>query len=69
MVSDQKLSGLEIIQHAQRIATNGDVRLSSTPAQWQTRHDARLIDCDQQLSRSQFALNFSRHDASFYTIL
>lgn len=31
---DEKMSGLEIILHKQRIATNGDVRLSSTPAQW-----------------------------------
>jgi endoglucanase len=31
---DQKMSGMEIILHDQRIATNGDVRLSPTPAQW-----------------------------------
>lgn len=31
---DQKMSGLEIILQEQRIATNGDVRLSPTPAQW-----------------------------------
>ena len=28
------MGGLEIILHEQRIATNGDVRLSPTPAQW-----------------------------------
>ncbi len=31
---DQKLGGLEIILHGERIATNGDVRLLPTPAQW-----------------------------------
>ena len=31
---DQKMSGIEMILHDQRIATNGDVRLSPTPAQW-----------------------------------
>jgi hypothetical protein len=31
---DQKMSGVELILHEQRIATNGDVRLSATPAQW-----------------------------------
>lgn len=31
---DEKMSGVEIIQHEQRVATNGDVRLSATPAQW-----------------------------------
>lgn len=30
---DEKMSGIEIILHDQRIATNGDVRLSATPAQ------------------------------------
>lgn len=29
---DQKMSGLEIILEDQRIATNGDVRLSPTPS-------------------------------------
>lgn len=31
---DQKMNGLEIILHDQRIATSGDVRLSPTPEQW-----------------------------------
>ncbi len=31
---DQKMSGMEMILHGERIATNGDVRLSATPAQW-----------------------------------
>jgi hypothetical protein len=32
--SDSKISGIEIIHHGIRTATNGDVRLSSTPGQW-----------------------------------
>jgi endoglucanase len=36
---DQKMSGLEVILHEQRIATNGDVRLSATPAQWDSIPD------------------------------
>lgn len=31
---DEKMSGLEMILHGERIATNGDVRLSPTPEQW-----------------------------------
>src|SRR5215472_15360758 len=31
---DQKLGGLEIILHGERIATGGDVRLLPTPEQW-----------------------------------
>lgn len=34
LFSDAKISGLEIIHHGNRIATNGDVRLSATPGQW-----------------------------------
>lgn len=32
--SDSKLSGVEIVHHGVRTATNGDVRLSNTPEQW-----------------------------------
>jgi hypothetical protein len=32
--SDSKLSGVEIIHHGVRTVTNGDVRLSAAPAQW-----------------------------------
>ncbi len=32
--SDSKMSGVEIIQHEVRTATNGDVRLNPTPGQW-----------------------------------
>jgi endoglucanase len=31
---DQKMTGMEIILHDQRIAGSGDVRLSATPEQW-----------------------------------
>jgi endoglucanase len=31
---DQKLGGIEIILHGERIATDGEVRLSATPEQW-----------------------------------
>lgn len=34
LFADSKISGVEIIQHDQRVATNGDVRLSATPGQW-----------------------------------
>ncbi len=34
LFSDSKMSGIEIIHHEVRTATNGDVRLNSTPEQW-----------------------------------
>ncbi len=34
MFSDSKMSGIEVIHHGVRTATNGDVRISPTPEQW-----------------------------------
>ncbi len=34
LFSDAKISGVELIQHEVRTATNGDVRLNPTPGQW-----------------------------------
>src|SRR4051794_673083 len=34
LFADSKISGIEIVQQDLRIATNGDVRLSATPGQW-----------------------------------
>lgn len=34
LFADSKISGIEIIQQGLRSATNGDVRLSATPGQW-----------------------------------
>lgn len=34
LFSDAKISGIELIHHGQRTATNGDIRLNDTPEQW-----------------------------------
>lgn len=34
LFSDAKIAGVELIHHGERTATNGDVRLSPTPEQW-----------------------------------
>jgi len=34
LFSDSKISGVELIHHGVRTATNGDVRMSPTPGQW-----------------------------------
>src|SRR5690606_13048506 len=34
LFSDSKISGVELIHHGERTATNGDVRLNVTPEQW-----------------------------------
>ncbi|MEJ2273416.1 MAG: hypothetical protein P8Y01_02415, partial [Woeseiaceae bacterium] len=34
LFSDSKISGIELVHHGVRTATNGDVRLHATPEQW-----------------------------------
>lgn len=34
LFSDSKISGIELVHHGVRTATNGDVRLNATPEQW-----------------------------------
>jgi endoglucanase len=47
---DEKLSGIEIIHHGVRVATNGDVRLDPAPAQWDSIPSlvSRKVFKDQQ---------------------
>jgi len=42
LFNDAKMSGVELIHHGVRTVTNGDVRLSPTPGQWDPM--ARLVD-------------------------
>lgn len=42
LFNDAKMSGVELIQHGARTVTNGDVRLSPTPGQWDPM--ARLVE-------------------------
>ncbi|WP_245844112.1 glycoside hydrolase family 9 protein [Sphingomonas spermidinifaciens] len=46
LFADAKIAGIEIVQQETRIATNGDVRLSATPGQWDplARVVARRVD-------------------------
>ena len=42
-------SGVSIIMHGKRIATNGDVRFEQTPAQWQPvpKQDKRIVEAEK----------------------
>jgi endoglucanase len=42
LFADSKISGVEVIQQGERTVTNGDVRLSATPGQWDPI--GRLVD-------------------------
>lgn len=50
LFSDAKISGVELIHHGERTATNGDVRLNATPEQWDAipQFKERKINRDEQ---------------------
>ena len=63
LFSDAKIAGIELIHHGVRTATNGDVRLSPTPEQWDPTPalEARRVDTQtgaievrQQYPQQQF---------------
>lgn len=65
--ADAKISGIEIIQRGERIATNGDVRLSATPGQWDPIGQLVARRVDRQSGVIEADLEYA--DAAFrYTI-
>jgi endoglucanase len=60
---DEKMSGVEIILHGERIATNGDVRLSPTPEQWDPI--PQFKDRKRSTSGNQLTASLSYPDRGF----
>ena len=62
LFADAKISGVELIQQGERIATNGDVRLSPTPGQWDPI--GRLVDrkVDPATGAITATLEYPEHD-------
>jgi endoglucanase len=61
--SDSKISGVEIIHHEVRTATNGDVRLSATPGQWDPI--GKLVDRKVDAARGTIEAFLSYPDFEF----
>ncbi|MEX2125878.1 MAG: glycoside hydrolase family 9 protein [Woeseia sp.] len=65
LFSDSKISGIELIHHGVRTATNGDVRLHVTPEQW----DAIPVFVDREVDTSnnsiQANLRYPEYDFDF----
>src|SRR4030042_2149719 len=64
---DSKLSGIEIIHHEVRTATNGDVRLNPTPEQWDPIPEFVECKVDKQNNTIEAFLTYSDYDFD-YTI-
>ncbi|QNE05069.1 glycoside hydrolase family 9 protein [Croceicoccus marinus] len=62
LFADSKISGVELIQQGERIATNGDVRLSATPGQWDPI--GRMVDrkVDVANGRVEVTLEYPQYD-------
>src|SRR5699024_3769468 len=65
-------SGVSIIQHGQRVATNGDLRLGPTPGQWQPVPKAGEVIVDrksQQISVHMVYPDSSKNRKGFNPII
>ena len=67
MFGDSKISGVELIHFGERSATNGDVRLSATPEQWDPipTFVERTVDKDTGVIRATLA--YPEYDFAMYT--
>lgn len=61
-----KQGGIEIIQHGERVATNGDVRLEPAPHQWSTipKGGKREVDFVNKIIR--IPLSFQEHNLDYF---
>ncbi|MBN1313319.1 MAG: glycoside hydrolase family 9 protein [Anaerolineae bacterium] len=64
---DAKISGVELIHHGVRTATNGDMRLSATPSQWDAIPQFIDRKVDAELNAIEASLAYPEHDIQ-YTI-
>ncbi|MDO3382442.1 glycoside hydrolase family 9 protein [Gilvimarinus algae] len=62
---DSKTAGIEIVQHGERTATNGDVRLLHTPEQWDGMGQFVERDVDPETGTITTRLAYPEHDFSY----
>jgi len=60
-----KQGGVEIIQHGERVAANGDVRLEPAPGQWSSVPKAGKREVDRDKGTVRVPLSFPDHDYGF----
>jgi len=65
LFSDSKISGIELIHHGVRTATNGDVRLHATPEQWDAIPEFVEKRIDQESGVVQAYLRYSQYDFDY----
>ncbi len=60
-----KQGGIEIIQHGERVAANGDVRLESAPGQWGKLPAVGKRAVDRSANRAEVPLRFEKEDIAY----
>lgn len=65
LFSDAKIAGIEFIHHGERTATNGDVRLSPTPEQWDPTPELKERKVLREQGAIEARLAYSRHNFEY----
>ncbi len=65
LFSDSKISGVELIHHGIRTATNGDVRLNDTPEQWDVIPTFIKRHVDRENQSIEAFLHYPEHNFHF----
>ena len=65
LFSDAKISGVELIHHGLRTATNGDVRLNATPEQWDATPQFKERKINQDDQSIEAFLHYPDHQFDF----
>lgn len=65
LFGDEKTSGIEIIHHGVRTATNGDVRLGPTPAQWDSIPRFVKRDIKKKENAIEASLKYISYDFNY----
>ncbi len=60
-----KQGGIEIIQHGERVAANGDVRLESAPGQWGKLPAVGTRSVDRGANRAEVPLRFEKEGIAY----
>ena len=63
--SDSKIAGVELIHHGVRTATNGDVRLSPTPEQWDPAPALKSRTALRDKGVVEARLHYAKHDFEY----
>jgi endoglucanase len=65
LFSDAKIAGIELIHHGERTATNGDVRLSPTPEQWDSLPALKRRTVLREQNAIEVRLGYTKFDFEY----